>query len=179
LARLIAYLVGVGAMGMIAQGAVGGALHNAVWTTHEPATKVKTRVVAETTAGPTVTVTEENVTRRPGARGATPTSPATTSVVTVPGSTTTTTVPGPVVTTTVSGKTDTVSAPGPTVTTTVPGPAITTTVPGPTVTTTVPGPTVTTTVPGPTETVTVTETVEAACIPPPKKPSNPPCPPHK
>jgi hypothetical protein len=41
----------------------------------------------------------------------------------------------------------------------------------------VPGPVVTTTVQGPTETVTVT--VSEDCDPPPKRPSNPPCPPHK
>jgi hypothetical protein len=176
LARLIAYLVGVGAMGMMAQGAVGGALHNVVWTAHEHTIKGETRVVTEMTPGQTVTIEGETVTR-PGAPGKTLTAPATTASVTVPGSTTTTTVPGPVVTTTVSGRTETVPVPGPIVTTTVPGATVTTTVPGPTVTTTVPGPTVTTTAPGPTETVTVT--VEAACDPPPKKPSNPPCPPHK
>ena len=174
MARLIAYLVGVGAMGMIAQGTVGGALHNVVWTTHESAIKGETRVVTETTPGQTVTIKGDTVTR-PRAPGKTLTVPATTAFVTVPGSATTTTVPGPVVTTTVSGKTETVRVPRPTVTTTVPGPTVTTTVPGPTVTTTVPGPTVTTTVPGPTETVTVV----AECDPPPKKPSNPPCPPHK
>jgi hypothetical protein len=166
LARLVAYLVGVGAMGMIAQGTVGGALHDAVWTTHGRAIKGETRVVTETTPGQTVTIKGDTVTRQ-GAPGMTLKPPATTAFVTVPGSTTTTTVPGPVVTTTVSGKIETTPAPGP---------AVTTTVPGPTVTTTVPGPTMTTTVPGPTETVTV---VAAECDPPPKKPSNPPCPPHK
>jgi hypothetical protein len=184
LARLIVYLVGVGAMGMIAQGTVGGALHNVVWSTHERPVKGETRVVTETAPGQTVTITGETA-AHPDAPGKRPTAPATTAFVTTPGSTTTTTVSGPVVTTMVSDNTETVPVPGPTVTTTVPGPTVTTTVPGPTVTTTVPGPTVTTTVlgptvtttvPGPTETVTVT--VEVACDPPPK-PSNPPCPPHK
>lgn len=175
MARLIVYLVGVGAMGMIAQGTVGGALHNMVWTTQERPVKGETSVVTETAPGQTVTITGESA-LRPGAPGKTLTAPATTAFVTVPGSTTTTTVTGPVVTTMVSGNTETVSVPGPTLTTTVPGPTVTTTVPGPTVTTTVPGPTVTTTVLSPTETVTVT--VEVACDPPPK-PSHPPCPPHK
>ena len=173
--RLVAYLVGVGAMGVIAQATVGNALHEVVWTTHERANRGETRIVTETTAGQTVTIKGGTVTR-PGARGKalTTSAPATTTFVTVPGSTTTTTVPAPGVTTTVPGKTETVATPGPTVTTTVPGPATTTTVPGPTVTATVPGPTVTSTVPGPTVTVTVT----VPCDPPPK-PSHPPCPPHK
>jgi hypothetical protein len=181
LARLIVYLVGVGAMGTIAQGVVGRSLHDVVWTTHERPIKAQTHVVTETTPLQTVTITGETVTR-PGAPGKTLTAPVTTALVTVPSpttttTTTTTTVPGPAVTTTVAAKTETVPVLGPTVTTTLPGRTVTTTVPGPTVTTTVPGPTVTTTAPGPTETVTVT--VAAECDPPPKKPSNPPCPPHK
>jgi hypothetical protein len=173
-ARLVAYLVGVGAMGMIAQAAVGSALHDVVWATRERTVPGEARVVTETTPGLTVTtpappttVAGQTVTR-PNAPRETVVAPTTTTLVTVPGPTTTTTVPGPAVTTTVSGKTETVPVPGPTVTTTVPGPAVTTTVAGPAVTTTVPGPT---------ETVTVT--VETACDPPPKKPSDPPCPPHK
>ena len=169
--RLVAYLVGVASMGMIAQGTVGGALHNVLWTTRERTVPGEVRIATETT-----TVRGETVTRA-GAPGETVLAPTTTTFLTVPGPTMTTTVPGPAVTTTVSGKTETVSAPGPTVTTTVPGPTTTTTVAGPTRTTTVPGPAVTTTVAGPTETVTVT--VSAECDPPPKKPSDPPCPPHK
>jgi hypothetical protein len=180
LARLIVYLVGVGAMGTIAQGVVGRSLHDVVWTTHERPIKAQTHVVTETTPVQTVTITGETVTR-PGAPGKTLTAPVTTALVTVPSptttTTTTTTVPGPAVTTTVSAKAETVPVLGPTVTTTVPGRTVTTTVPGPSVTTTVPGPTVTTTTSGPTETVTVT--IAAECDPPPKKPSNPPCPPHK
>lgn len=173
--RLVAYLVGVGAMGVIAQATVGNALHEVVWNTHERTIKGETRIVTETGPGQTVTIKGETVTH-PGAPGKTLTAPAATTFVTVPGSTTTTTVPAPAMTTTVSGRTETVAAPGPIVTTTVPGPARTTTVPGPTVTTTVAGPTVMTTVPGPT--VTVTVTVAATCDPPPK-PLHPPCPPHK
>lgn len=194
MARLIAYLVGVGAIGMIAQGAIGGALHDVVWSTHmRGAIRGDTRIVTETAPGRTVTIRGETVTR-PAALGRNPIAPATTAVTTVPAPATTTVhepavtttvlsntetvqVSGPTVTTTVPGPTVTTTVPGPPVTTTVPGPARTTTVLGPTVTTTTPGPTVTTTIPGPTETVTVT--VTESCDPAPKKPSNPPCPPHK
>ena len=167
--RLVAYLVGVASMGVIAQGAVGSALHDVVWNTRERTAPGGTRIVTETETVGGVTVT------RAGAHGKT--TPATTKFITVPGPTTTTTVLGPAVTTTVSGKTETVPGLGSMVTTMVPGPTTTTTVPGPATTITVQGPVVTTTVPGPMETVTVT--VTEACDPPPKKPSNPPCPPHK
>jgi hypothetical protein len=179
--RLVAYLVGVASMGTIAQGTVGGTLHDALWSTRERTLAGETRIVTETTTAPGETTTH---TRAPGEAAPAPT---TTIFVTVPGHTTTTTVAGPVVTT-VSAATETLSAPSPTITTTVPGPTTTTTVPGPTTTTTVPGPTRTTTVPGPavtttvpgaTETVTETVTVTEDCDPPPKRPSNPPCPPHK
>ena len=179
--RLIAYLVGVASMGVIGQAVVGNALHEVVWPSREPPIRGETRVVTETAPGQastrpatTVTVTGETVTRA-GTPGET--APVRPTFVTVAGPTTTVTLLGPAVTTTVSGKTDTVAAPGPTVTTTVHGPTTTTTVPGPERTTTVPGPVVTTTAPGTTETVTVT--VSESCDPPPKKPSNPPCPPHK
>jgi hypothetical protein len=177
--RLAAYLLGVAAMGTIAQGAVGSALHDVMWATKERIVQGEARVVTETT-------TVEAASRGAGAPGEPAPTHVATIFVTVPGRTTTTTVPGPAVTTTVSGDADTVSTPGSSMTTTVPGPSVTTTVPGPTTTLTVPGPTrtttvqgpvVTTTTTGPTETVTVT--VTEACDPPPKKPSNPPCPPHK
>ena len=181
--RLVAYLVGVAAMGTIAQGTVGSALHDVLWSTRERTLAGETRIITETTTVPGETTTR---TRAPGEA---PPAPTTTIFVTVPGRTTTTTVAGPAVTA-VSAATETLSAPSPAITTTVPGPAVTTTVPGPTTTTTVPGPTRTTTVPGPavtttvpgqTQTVTVTETmtVTEACDPPPKRPSDPPCPPHK
>ena len=157
-------------MGVIAQGAVGSALHDMVWTTPERTAPGGARIVTETETVRGVTVT------RAGATGENAPAPPTTKFITVPGPTTTTTALGPAATTTVSGKTETVPAPASTVTTTVPGPTTTTTVPGPATTMTVQGAVVTTTVPGPTETVTVT--VTEACDPPPK-PSNPPCPPHK
>jgi len=187
-ARLIAYLVGVASMGTIAQGAVGDSLHDVVWQTHVRTVAGEERVVTETTTLSGVTVTRPGNPQGHGARPTTPkagtTTPATrtrtrtrTTTVTVPGPTTTTTLAGEAVTTTVSGETKTVSAPGTVLTTTVPGPTVTTTVPGPMRTTTVAGPAVTTTVQGATATVTVT--VTAACDPPPKKPVDPPCPPHK
>lgn len=169
--RLVAYLVGVVAMGAIAQGTVGSALHDVLWTTRERTVPGEAQIVRETT-----TVTGATMTRT-GAPGETAPARTTTTFLTVPGPTTTTIVPGPAVTTTVSDETETVSVPGPTLTATVPGPTTTTTVPGPATTTTVPGPVVTTTVQGPTETVTVTVTED--CDPPPKRPSHPPCPPHK
>jgi hypothetical protein len=181
--RLVAYLVGVAAMGTIAQGTVGGALHDALWSTRVRTLAGETRVVTQTTTLPGET------TNRTGAPGKSAPAHTTTIVVTEPSRATTTTVAGPAVTS-ASATTETVSAPGLTVTTTVPGPTATTTttVPGPTTTTTVPGPmrtttvpgaAVTTTVPGPTVTETVTVTVTEDCDPPPKRPSNPPCPPHK
>jgi hypothetical protein len=169
--RLVAYLVGVAAMGVIAQGTVGSTLHDVLWTARERTVPGEAQIVRETT-----TVTGATMTRA-GAPGETAPARTMTTFLTVPGPTTTTTVPGPAVTTTMSDETETVSVPGPTLTATVPGPTTTTTVPGPATTTTVPGPVVTTTVQGPTETVTVT--VSEDCDPPPKKPSNPPCPPHK
>ena len=189
--RLVAYLVGVASMGTIAQGTVGSGLHDVLWSTRERTLAGETRIVTETTTAPGETTTRA---RAPGE--AAPPVPTTTIFVTVPGHTTTTTVagpavtavsaatetvsaPSPTITTTVTGPTATTTVPGPTTTTTVRGPTTTTTVAGPTRTTTVSGPTVTTTVPGPTQTVTETVTVTEACDPPPKKPSNPPCPPHK
>jgi hypothetical protein len=179
--RLIAYLVGVASMGTIAQGTVGSGLHDVLWSTRDRTLAGETRIVTETTTVPGETTTH---TRAPGETAPAPT---TTVFVTVPGRTATTTVAGPAVTA-VSAATETVSAPSSAITTTVPGPTTTTTVPGPTTTTTVPGPlrtttvsgpAVTTTVSGPTETVTETVTVTEACDPPPKRPSDPPCPPHK
>jgi hypothetical protein len=187
--RLVAYLVGVAAMGTIAQSTVGSALHDTVWSTRERTLAGETRVVTQTSPLPGETTTQT------GAPGQIAPARTTTIFVTEPGRTTTTTtittVAGPAVTS-ASATTETVSAPGPTITTTVPGPTATTTttVPGPTTTTTVPGPmrtttvpgaAVTTTVPGPTVTVTETETVTVKedCDPPPKRPTNPPCPPHK
>ena len=178
--RLVAYLVVVASMGTIAQGSVGSSLHEVLWTARERTVPGEARVSTETTTVEGVTVTRA---RPPGD---TVPAPATTTFLTVSGPTTTTTVRepattttvlAPATTTTVSGKTETVSAPGPTVTTTVAGPTTTTTVPGPARTTTVQGPVLTTTVAGPTETVTVT--LSEACDPPPKKPVDPPCPPHK
>lgn len=186
--RLVAYLVGVASMGSIAQGTVGTSLHDALWRTQVRMVQGESRIVTQTTTLP-------GTTPRTRAADASEPVPTTTIFVTVPGRTTTTTVPGrPVpagsttetvggpgatVTTTVPGPTTTVA--GPTTTVAVAGPTTTTTVPGPTRTTTVTGATETTTVPGPTETQTetVTMTVTEACDPPPKKPSNPPCPPHK
>src|SRR5262245_19298563 len=123
MARLIAYLVGVGAMGVIAQAAVGSALHDAVWTTQERAKRGGTRIVTATTPGltSTLTVTGETVTR-PRPPSGTVTAPGTTGFVTVAGPTRTTTVSGPELTTTVS---ETVPVPGPTLTSTVNGPTVT------------------------------------------------------
>ena len=68
LTRLVAYLIGVASMGMIAQGTVGSALHDVVWTTAERTIPGEARIVTETETvhGATVTRPEtpgETVTR--------------------------------------------------------------------------------------------------------------------
>ena len=83
--KLVAYLVGVAAMGAIAQGTVGSALHDVLWTTRERTVPGETRIVRETT-----TVAGETLTRT-GTPGETAPARTTTTFLTVSGPTTTTT----------------------------------------------------------------------------------------